>query len=171
MCRLLAVTSDHLVEVALTVVLAFGASLVAEALHVSGIIATVVAGLIIGNYGRIFSMSTKARETVGLTPGQEEELRVAVADRDRVWEEVTDVRWVFGDEGKETVTTTDAIRVAQADRDYRARVKAILDGEQHGKWLDEGFQDGVGRSRPRSQSIRFRKGQMPKIREGEPVPR
>lgn len=62
--RLLAITSDHLVEVTLTVVLAFGASLVAEAMHVSGIIATVVAGLIIGNYGRIFSMSSKARETV-----------------------------------------------------------------------------------------------------------
>lgn len=62
--RILAITSDHLVEVTLTVVLAFGASLVAEAIHVSGIIATVVAGLIIGNYGRIFSMSAKARETV-----------------------------------------------------------------------------------------------------------
>jgi len=62
--RVLALTTDHLVEVTLTVVLAFGASLVAEALHTSGIIATVVAGLVIGNYGRVFSMSARARETV-----------------------------------------------------------------------------------------------------------
>lgn len=62
--RILAITSDHLVEVALTVVLAFGAFIVAEAVHVSGVIATVVAGLAIGNYGRHFSMSAKARETL-----------------------------------------------------------------------------------------------------------
>ena len=62
--RILGTTEDHLVEVALTIVLAFGAPLVAEAVHVSGVIATVVAGLVIGNYGRIFSMSDKAREAV-----------------------------------------------------------------------------------------------------------
>jgi len=62
--RLLKRIDNHLVEVTLTVVLAFGAPLIAEALHCSGIIAVVVAGLVIGNYGRIFSMSAKTRDTL-----------------------------------------------------------------------------------------------------------
>ncbi len=55
---------DHLLEVALTVVVTFGTPLLAETFHLSGIIAVVVAGLIIGNYGRMYSMSTKTRETL-----------------------------------------------------------------------------------------------------------
>ena len=55
---------DHLLEVTLTVVLAFGSFLVAELLHCSGVIAVVLAGLIIGNYGRMFSMTKRTRETV-----------------------------------------------------------------------------------------------------------
>ena len=55
---------DHLLEVTLTVVLVFGSFLVAEVFHLSGVIAVVVAGLIIGNYGRSFSMSKQTRETV-----------------------------------------------------------------------------------------------------------
>jgi CPA1 family monovalent cation:H+ antiporter len=55
---------DHLLEVTLTVVLVFGSFLVAEVFHLSGVIAVVVAGLIIGNYGRSFSMSEQTRETV-----------------------------------------------------------------------------------------------------------
>jgi len=62
--RFLKKVDNHLVEVTLTVVLAFGTPLLAEAFHVSGIIAVVVAGLVIGNYGRIFSMSKKTRDTV-----------------------------------------------------------------------------------------------------------
>jgi len=62
--RFLKKVNNHLVEVTLTVVLAFGTPLLAEAFHVSGIIAVVVAGLVVGNYGRIFSMSEKTRETV-----------------------------------------------------------------------------------------------------------
>ncbi len=55
---------DHLLEVTLTVVLVFGSFLVAEVFHLSGVIAVVVAGLIIGNYGRSFSMSEQTRDTV-----------------------------------------------------------------------------------------------------------
>lgn len=62
--RFLSITNDHLIEVTLTLLLAFGASLIAEWLHVSGVIAAVVAGIIIGNYGRIFSMSAKSREVL-----------------------------------------------------------------------------------------------------------
>ena len=55
---------DHLLEVAITVVITFGTPLLAEAFHFSGIIAIVVAGMIIGNYGKIYSMSNKTRETL-----------------------------------------------------------------------------------------------------------
>lgn len=55
---------NHLLEVAITVVITFGTPLLAESFHLSGIIAIVVAGLIIGNYGKIYSMSNKTRETL-----------------------------------------------------------------------------------------------------------
>jgi CPA1 family monovalent cation:H+ antiporter len=59
--RLLGHLNDHLTEVMISVVVAFGAYTLAETLHVSGVIATVVAGLIIGNYGTVFSMSPTTR--------------------------------------------------------------------------------------------------------------
>ena len=57
-------TSDYLVEISMTVALAFGTFLVAELLHGSGVIATVVGGLLVGNQGTRFGMSATAR--VGL---------------------------------------------------------------------------------------------------------
>ena len=62
--RILKIIDDHLVEVSLTVALAFGTPLIAEAFHLSGIIAVVVAGLVIGNYGKLYSMSDKVRATL-----------------------------------------------------------------------------------------------------------
>lgn len=59
--RLYSVIDDHLIEVGLSVALAYGAFLISERLEVSGVIAVVVAGLIIGNYGRLFSMSPNTR--------------------------------------------------------------------------------------------------------------
>lgn len=56
--------NNHLIEVALTVVLTFGVPLLAESIHCSGVIAVVVAGLILGNYGKFYSMSEKTRETL-----------------------------------------------------------------------------------------------------------
>lgn len=42
---------DHLIETATTVVLAYGAFVIAEELHLSGILAVVAAGLMVGNVG------------------------------------------------------------------------------------------------------------------------
>jgi CPA1 family monovalent cation:H+ antiporter len=42
---------DHLIEITLTTVLAFGAYMIAEQLHVSGVLAVVAAGLVNGNIG------------------------------------------------------------------------------------------------------------------------
>jgi CPA1 family monovalent cation:H+ antiporter len=44
-------TSDHLVEMALTAVAAYGSFLLAESFHLSGVLATVAAGLLMGNLG------------------------------------------------------------------------------------------------------------------------
>ncbi|MBV9469300.1 MAG: Na+/H+ antiporter [Abitibacteriaceae bacterium] len=55
---------DHLLEITLTSVVAFGAYLGAEALHVSGVIAVVAAGLVVGNYGMPNSMSPGTRLAV-----------------------------------------------------------------------------------------------------------
>jgi len=59
--RILACIDDHLIEVSITLILAYSSFLIAEELHLSGVIAVVCAGLIIGNYGRLFSMSPSTR--------------------------------------------------------------------------------------------------------------
>ena len=55
---------DHLLENALCLVLAYGSFWLAEVIHLSGVIATVIAGLMMGNYGRRLSMSEKTTKTV-----------------------------------------------------------------------------------------------------------
>ncbi|MBN2554585.1 MAG: Na+/H+ antiporter [Anaerolineales bacterium] len=58
--RLISRVDDHLVETSLTTVLAFGAYLAAEELHVSGVLAVVAAGVVNGNIGpRGMSPTTK----------------------------------------------------------------------------------------------------------------
>ena len=58
--RLIAQIYDYFIEITLTTVLAFGAYLVAEQVHVSGVLAVVAAGIISGNIGsRGMSPTTK----------------------------------------------------------------------------------------------------------------
>lgn len=61
--RTLRLTNDHLVELTLTLLAAYGTYLVAGLLHQSGIIASVVAGIVVGTYGRREGLSHRARET------------------------------------------------------------------------------------------------------------
>ncbi len=49
------------IEIMLSTIVAYGSYLLAEQLHVSGVIATVAAGLTVGNYGAIFGMSPRTR--------------------------------------------------------------------------------------------------------------
>jgi CPA1 family monovalent cation:H+ antiporter len=58
--RLIATTDEHLVELTISVVLAYGTYLVADLLHLSGIIATVLAGATLGSYGRTHGLSREA---------------------------------------------------------------------------------------------------------------
>jgi monovalent cation:H+ antiporter, CPA1 family len=57
--RLTAIIDDHLVEMMLSVVLAYGSYLVADGLHGSGALACVAAGIVQGTYGRSFGMSER----------------------------------------------------------------------------------------------------------------
>jgi len=55
---------DHLVEITLTTIVAFGSYLAAETLHVSGVMAVVSAGLVVGNFGQsAMSPSTRLAMT------------------------------------------------------------------------------------------------------------
>lgn len=56
--------NDHLLEIMLTTIVAFGSYLLAEWLHGSGVIAVVAAGLVVGSYGMKKGMSATTRLAV-----------------------------------------------------------------------------------------------------------
>jgi CPA1 family monovalent cation:H+ antiporter len=55
---------NYQVEILITLALVTGGYALAEALHISGPISIVVAGLLIGNHGRLLAMSQKTRENL-----------------------------------------------------------------------------------------------------------
>ncbi len=55
---------DAMVEITLTVIAAYGSFVFAERMHLSGVIATVCAGLVLGTYGREQAMSERTRISV-----------------------------------------------------------------------------------------------------------
>ena len=57
-------TDDHLVEVTFTTVAAYGSFLLAEHFHLSGVLASLTAGLLVGNVGSLGSISDSGREAV-----------------------------------------------------------------------------------------------------------
>ena len=57
-------TEDRLVEAVLTAVIAYGSFLVAEELHCSGVLATLTAGMIVGNWGFLRRISEAGRSHV-----------------------------------------------------------------------------------------------------------
>lgn len=57
-------TTDYLVETTLSVVVAFGSYAAAQDLGASGVLAVVAAGSVLGNFGRQFGMSSRAREAI-----------------------------------------------------------------------------------------------------------
>ncbi len=62
--RVIATVDDHLVELTISVLVAYGTYLLAGYLHESGVIATVVAGIVIGSYGRRIGMSARTAEAL-----------------------------------------------------------------------------------------------------------
>jgi CPA1 family monovalent cation:H+ antiporter len=57
-------TEDHLVEIAFTTVAAYGSFLLAEHLHLSGVLATLTAGLLMANYRSLGEISPRGKEAV-----------------------------------------------------------------------------------------------------------
>jgi len=55
---------DHLIEITLSTIGAFGSFLVAEKVHASGVIACLVAGMLAGNFGAKYGMSASTRVAV-----------------------------------------------------------------------------------------------------------
>jgi CPA1 family monovalent cation:H+ antiporter len=62
--RIIATVDDHLLELTISLATAYGAYLLSDQLHESGVIATVVAGLVLGNYGRRIGMSERTQEAL-----------------------------------------------------------------------------------------------------------
>lgn len=59
--RLLSRLDDHLIEITLTTILTYGTYILAESVHVSGVIAVVAAGLVLANVGAKHHMSPTTR--------------------------------------------------------------------------------------------------------------
>ncbi|HZO88507.1 MAG TPA: sodium:proton antiporter [Chthonomonadaceae bacterium] len=57
-------TDDHLLETTFTTIAAYGAFLLAEHFHLSGILATLTTGLILGNWGSLGTLTDKGHETI-----------------------------------------------------------------------------------------------------------
>jgi CPA1 family monovalent cation:H+ antiporter len=55
---------DHLIEITLTMLVAYGSFLVAETIHVSGVLSTVCAGLMVGSVGATKGMSPATKNAV-----------------------------------------------------------------------------------------------------------
>ncbi|MBE9534418.1 MAG: Na+/H+ antiporter [Proteobacteria bacterium] len=64
MAKVMSLVDDHLIEITLTTILAFSAYLLAEHLHISGVMAVIGAGLMTGNYGTRWAMSPTTRISV-----------------------------------------------------------------------------------------------------------
>ncbi|HEY7351002.1 MAG TPA: sodium:proton antiporter [Ktedonobacterales bacterium] len=62
--RLVRHVNDHLIETTVTVVVAYGVYLLGEAAQVSGILAVITAGLVLGSYGRQTGMTQATQEAV-----------------------------------------------------------------------------------------------------------
>lgn len=62
--RITSAFDDHLLEITLTMVTAYGSYLIADYFHVSSIIAVVAAGIVVGNYGSRTGMSVTTRLAV-----------------------------------------------------------------------------------------------------------
>ncbi len=57
-------TNDHLVEITFTMVAAYGSFLLAEHFHLSGVLATLTAGMLLGNIGSLGVLSDRGRAEV-----------------------------------------------------------------------------------------------------------
>ena len=64
--RVMGLVDDHLIELTLSVVLAYGSYIVADQLHLSGVIATVTAAVVLGNLGPGRTMSATGEDAIDI---------------------------------------------------------------------------------------------------------
>jgi monovalent cation:H+ antiporter, CPA1 family len=64
--RVVATIDDRLVELTLSLATAYGTYALADSLHESGVLATVVAGIVLGSYGRRIGMSQRTEEAIDI---------------------------------------------------------------------------------------------------------
>ena len=62
--RLIGAVGDHLIELTITVVIAYGSYMLADQFHLSGVIATVTAAIVLGNVGPAKTRSETGRDEV-----------------------------------------------------------------------------------------------------------
>ena len=62
--RIIGRVDDHLVELTITVVLAYGSYMLADAFHLSGVIATVTAAIVLGNVGPGRAMTATGADAI-----------------------------------------------------------------------------------------------------------
>ena len=89
----------------------------------------------------------KARDALGLTLAQEEDLKAAIRERD---ESVRDSMKITTQDGKDggsgqvTVAMPDMEKIRDARKKYEDRVGQTLNAEQAKKWKDEGYEGAMG---------------------------
>jgi hypothetical protein len=93
---------------------------------------------------------TAAREALGLTLGQEEELKAALKEREQAMRdamklETAEVKGGDGAaEGAVTIRMPDLEKVREARRKYDDRVASALNVEQAKKWKEDGYEQALG---------------------------
>jgi monovalent cation:H+ antiporter, CPA1 family len=65
--RVMSMTDEQAIELTISLVLAYGTYLLADRVHASGIIATVVAGIVLGTYGRRIGMPLRTFDALDAT--------------------------------------------------------------------------------------------------------
>jgi CPA1 family monovalent cation:H+ antiporter len=63
--RLTAIIDDHLIEITLSTILAYGSFILAEHIGASGVMSVIAAGLVLGNYGKAIGMSANTQVMMG----------------------------------------------------------------------------------------------------------
>jgi len=89
----------------------------------------------------------KAREELGLSEAQVDEIKSAVADRDRAMEEgfVTETVKNDGKGGSFTLRRLDPEKASSANRDWDDRISRTLTQDQRSKWRSGGYDGAFGK--------------------------
>jgi len=89
----------------------------------------------------------KAKDDLGLTWNQVEDLKKAVLDRDTAMKDaVTTEKKTNASGGAVTIKRSDAGKAAHAEADYHDRVNAALDESQRKDWSSKGYDHAFGSS-------------------------